>query len=479
MQRLITKIEAMSQDVREQLIGDGRIAQKAMPSSVASVINWAANECGTPILIIGQVVHAWCGTHYESTRMYDVMEGTLRFLDCPISLAVDPDFVRSVEKSLSACVDRYGSAMNENPRGLNFRDGRLMITRDSVEFIEGHTPMMVFTYCLPFNYMGERQESKVWSKFIRQIIPDEQMRRYTLTSFINAIAGDPMNAQRMLLLMGVGASGKSTLIDAIVNVIGKKNACRVDDLRNLTKDESRYRIDLANHILCICGDASGNLGNKDVLKQIVSKEEISGRRLYKEVEYFVPRASLIVASNEIGFTHALGDSGISRRIDIIQFKHPVEEKDRDPFIGEKLCAPLEQREMVMDMIDCLIEMQNKHGRMVRPEALSSALDDMRFDGDAFLSFLAASGLEITSDNDAQGSNDSKREWIHQTELFGAYNRYCLANGNNTGSMRLLKGKCESHGVIRDSAGKRQHKFLFNIVDNAAYRVSFYYPNQNE
>ena len=74
MQRLITKIEAMSQDVREQLIGDGRIAQKAMPSSVASVINWAANECGTPILIIGQVVHAWCGTHYESTRMYDVMD---------------------------------------------------------------------------------------------------------------------------------------------------------------------------------------------------------------------------------------------------------------------------------------------------------------------------------------------------------------------------------------------------------------------
>jgi phage/plasmid-associated DNA primase len=475
MRHVITKIEGMSFEIREQLIGEGRIAQKAMPSSVASVINWAANECGTPIMIIGQVVHTWCGTHYESTRMYDVMEATLRFLECPISLAVDPDFVRSVEKSLSACVDRYGSAMNENPRGLNFKDGRLMISRDNIEFLEGHDPMMVFTYCLPFNYIGERQESKVWSKFIQQIIPDEQMRRYTLTSFINAIAGDPMNAQRMLLLMGVGASGKSTLIDALVNVIGKKNACRVDDLRNLTKDESRYRIDLANHILCICGDASGNLGNKDVLKQIVSKEEISGRRLYKEVEYFVPRASLLVASNEIGFTHALGDSGISRRIDIIQFKHPVEEKDRDPFIGEKLANPIEQREMVMDMIDCLIEMQKTHGRMVRPESLSSALDDMRFDGDAFLSFIAASGMSIAADEEASPS----KQWIHQTELFGAFNRYCLANGNATGSMRLLKGKCESHGVIREAAGKRQHKFLFDIVDKPAYRVMFYFNHPNE
>jgi phage/plasmid-associated DNA primase len=150
----------------------------------------------------------------------------------------------------------------------------------------------------------------------------------------------------------------------------------VDDLRNLTKDDSRYRIDLAKNILCICGDASGNIGNKDVLKQIISKEEISGRRLYKEIEYFYPRASLLVASNEIGFTHALGDSGISRRIDIIQFNNPVAEKDRDPFIGEKLAAPLEQREMILDMVDCMIEMQNTHGKMVRPDALAQALTDL-------------------------------------------------------------------------------------------------------
>jgi len=469
MQDVIEKINNLSDDVRNQLVGEAKIAVKAMPSSVASVINWAANECGTPIMIIGQVVHAWCGTHYESTRMYDVMEATLSKLGCPISLAVDPDFVRQVEKSLGVCVDRFGTNINENPRGLNFQDGRLMISRQSSDFINGHSPDVVFTYCLPFPYMGERQESKVWKPFIDQIIPDEEMRRYTLTSFINAIACDPMNAQRMLLLMGVGASGKSTLIDAVVSAVGKKNACRVDDLRNLTKDESRYRIDLANHILCICGDASGNLGNKDVLKQIVSKEEISGRRLYKEVEYFVPRASLLVASNEIGFTHALGDSGISRRIDIIQFKNPVAEENRDPFIGEKLASPVEQREMIMDMIDCLIEMQNEHGKMVRPEKLSQVLEDMRFDGDAFLSFIGSAGLEISQGVDEQ----LKQEWIHQSSLFGAYNYYCGLNGNQTGSMRSLKGKCETHGVIRESAGKRQHRMLFDVVDEKAYRTAFY------
>ena len=465
---VIARIDLVTDDERVSLVGEGRIAQKAMPSSVATLINYCANLANSPILILGQVVHIWSGTHYESSRMYDILEAALRRLDCPISLAVDPDFVRSVEKSLSVCVDRYGSEMTYTPRGINFNDGMLFISKDGMTFREGHSHDVVFTYCLPFNYKELNNVSAHWKKFIEQIIPDEVLRRYTLASLINAIAGDPMNAQRMLLLMGVAASGKSTLIDAVVSVIGKRNACRVDDLRNLTKDESRYRIDLANHILCICGDASGNLGNKDVLKQIVSKEEISGRRLYKEVEYFVPRASLIVASNEIGFTHALGDSGISRRIDIIQFKNSVSEQDRDPFIGEKLAYPQEQMAMVFDMLEAMRVMQNEYGRMVRPDSLMTVLEDLRYDGDAFLSFIGSSGLEIaTSEAECEYP-----EWIHQSKLYRAYTYFCTTNGNNTGSMRSLKGKCETHGVIRDSAGKRQHKMLFNVLSKEDYDKAF-------
>jgi len=469
MEKVIEKITSMSDKARVDLVGeDKKIPQKAMPSSLAAVINWAANEASTPVLMLGQVVHLFNGRYYEAGKMYEIMEAALRRLSLPISFANDPDVLRATEKSLGVCLDRYGSDLDMNPKGLNFMDGRLMISQSQLEFIEGHDHRSVFTYCLPFNYYGDREESLVWAKFINQIIPNEEMRRYVLASFINAIAGDPMHAQRMLLLMGVGASGKSTLIDAVVATIGKQNACRVDDLRNLTKDESRYRIDLANHILCICGDASGNLGNKDVLKQIVSKEEISGRRLYREVEYFVPRASLIVASNEIGFTHALGDSGISRRIDIVQFNNPVDEKNRDPFIGKKLAAPKEQREMVMDMIDCLLEMQNNFGRMVRPESLAQALDDLRYDGDTFLSFLGASGLEIIKAKD-EGPDSL---WIHQSDLFSAFNYFCGMNGNKLGTMRTLKGKCKSHGVIQESAGKRQHKFLFKLVNEKYYKSTF-------
>jgi phage/plasmid-associated DNA primase len=471
MKKIIDKIATVDEQVWEQLIGEPEkaIPAKAQPAAVGAIINWASKEVKAPIILIGQEVHIWNGKNYERGAVYDVIDATLRVLKLPVALAIDSDFIRNVEKALSVASDRYAMGLDMSPKGINFQDGVLYMTQTSVEFVKGHDHTKVFTYCLPFNYMGERKKSKVWRKFIEQIVPDRELRRYILASFANSIACDPMRAQRMLLLMGVGASGKSTLIDAVVATIGSQNACRVDDLRNLTKDDSRYRIDLAKNILCICGDASGNIGNKDVLKQIISKEEISGRRLYKEIEYFYPRASLLVASNEIGFTHALGDSGISRRIDIIQFNNPVAEKDRDPFIGEKLAAPLEQREMILDMVDCMIEMQNTHGKMVRPDALAQALTDLMYDGDSFLAFMGWCGIEA----DGEGPEDTNTEWLHQSALRDAYNRFSGEYGNAPLGMKGLKGKCRVQGAAMRSASGRSHNFKFKVVDNELFTKNFF------
>jgi len=130
MDKVIEQIDTMSDETRVHLVGeDKRIPQKAMPSSLAAVINWAANEASTPVLMLGQVVHLFNGRYYEAGKMYEIMEAALRRLALPISLAVDPDVLRATEKSLSVCLDRYGSDLNMNPRGLNFMDGRLMISQ--------------------------------------------------------------------------------------------------------------------------------------------------------------------------------------------------------------------------------------------------------------------------------------------------------------------------------------------------------------
>ena len=476
MKAIIDKFEQFTEDHWAEYIGpsDKSIPTAKEPSSVANLINWACNENGSPAIIIGGELHVWNGKYYarDTKAFNNILKPALRRLGLFVSQASNVDFIKHVEKSMAHLSRITRTDRDDNPRGLNFQDGVLMMTRKSVEFIEGHDPSRVFTYILPFNYKGERKASKTWRPFIEQIVPDKELRRYTLASFANAIAGDPMQAQRMLLLMGVGASGKSTLIDAVAETLGDKNTVRIDDLKNLTKDDSRYRIDLANHVLCVCGDASSNIGNKDVLKQIVSKEEISGRRLFKEVEYFTPRASLIVASNEIGFTHALGDSGIARRIDIIQFNNPVAEKDRDPHIGRKLAQPEEQREMVMDMIDCMMEMQNTYGKMVRPDALADIITDLMYDGDSFLAFMGWAGIEAPRPE----STPETLEWQHQSAILDAYNRFAGQYNASTIGVRTLKTKLRAQNFPYIGRRGKTHDFQFEVVDNELFTKNYSFQN---
>ena len=469
MKTIIDKIEQFNELDWEHFFGepDKKITQAAAPSSVATLIVWAAEEAGYPCLTFGGNIYLYNGKNYEKGSLRDLVYTGLKRIGFPLAFVNDSEFIKKVEKNIQVASKSHQDSIEMNPRGLNFLDGSLMITRKGTEFIP-HSPKRVFTYALPFMYKGERKASKVWTKFIEQIIPEQEYRTYTLASLANALAGDPLYAQRMLLLMGVGASGKSTLIDAVSAAIGKGNVCNVDDLKNVTKDDSRFRIDLANHILCVCGDASGNIGNKDVLKQIISKEELAGRRLYKEVEYFTPRASLIVASNEIGFTHTLSDSGISRRLDIIEFREAIAEADRDPHIGEKLGAPNEMREMILDMVSALITMQNENdGKMVRPSQLTATLDKLRKEGDSFLSWLHEAGLQPI------GEQGVGTIWLLQKEMRDMFNQYRLDNGNGTISTGKAKQKARDHGCLEEKGRMNQEKYCFKVVDSEAYDAMYH------
>lgn len=464
MQEIKEKIEQFSEMEWEVHFGDPekKITQALAPACTATIIVWAAEEAGLPCLTFGGNIYLYNGSHYGRESLSEIIYCALQRLSLPLALVNDSEFLKRVEKNIQVASTRHRNNIEMNPRGINFKDGCLMISRKDVKFLP-HSPNRVFTYALPFNYNGERTKSEVWTPFIEQIIPDEEYRSYTMASLANALAGDPMYAQRMLLLMGVGASGKSTLIDAICATIGTDNVCNVDDLKNVTKDDSRFRIDLANNILCICGDASGNIGNKDVLKQIISKEELAGRRLYKEVEYFTPRASLIVASNEIGFTHTLSDSGIARRLDIIEFRESIPEEKRDPHIGRKLERENEQREMILDLIDALMAMQNEHdGKMVRPARLVAMLEKMKKEGDTFLSFLYESGMEPA------GEPGVKTVWLQQREMANMFNRYRQDNRHGTISTNKVRQKARDHGSLEEKGRSNQWKYLFKVFDSKAF-----------
>lgn len=438
-----------------------KCSAKSAAAMLGIAIPSLSQACGTPVLDIGGLTSIWCGTHYEPisdaqkskvVKAFALGAGLLK----PSILT--SDFTREFERSFSSsakpdAVFGYGCGV----RGINFIDGVLTIKGSEEAFRPGHKPEDLTTYCIPAEWK-EGKRSSVWDGFMVEAIPDESSRQYVLAMFANAIAGDPFNAQKILLLIGAAGAGKSTMIEAIAGCIGFQNVMRTDNLAQITKDDSRHRMKLAHATLCVSADASEKIGDKDALKMIVSKEPIIARKLYSEPVEIRPRASLVVASNEMGLSYVLSDPGVARRFDIVNFRTAKDLKKRDIKLHEKLATETARGGIGISLGQALLaEAKRGNGKLERPEVIEKELQRLKVEGDPFLSWMENTGLSTDPDH-------HNTVVAHQDDLHDSFKTYCANHGYNTWSIRRFKGRLRALNLNENGCHGGKHSYTFYVKD---------------
>lgn len=424
---------------------------------------------GQPVLEIGGFTSIWIGTHYEPItegQKKKVVQSFAKGAGLLRPSILTSDFKREFDKSFTS----YGKPDVVFPRpnggvsGIVFEDGVVVFQGPRHTFVPGHRPEDLSTYCIPGQYMRKTRSEK-WETFLEEAIPDRNARRYVLASFANALAGDPLKAQKILLLIGAAGAGKSTMIEAIAGCIGHQNVMRSDNLAQITRDDSRLRMRLAHATLCVSADASENLGDKDALKMIVSKEPIIARKLYSEPIEITPRASLIVASNEMGLSYVLSDPGVARRFDIVTFRKAKDIKKRDSNLINSLSTEEARAGIGASLADALItHLQDHGGMLLRPEVLESELERLKVEGDPFMSWMKASGLS----SDPKDHNTCE---VHQDDAMESFRVYCVHNGYNTWAMRKFKGRLRALNLEELGKHGGKHSFKFYVKDLNLARIA--------
>lgn len=475
----IQKLIEFSQSIGEESIAafirsdyePRRTSSEKSAAIVAISIIEASKAIGFPIISLGGVMHIWCSTHYKMVSTRDVERLKENFAIAAGWTVVDTAVTKFI-KEFSRVITRQSDPSKvfiegfSILKGMTFEDGVVIRKSDGKwGFVAGHKPNEISTYCIPDKFKSPKKKNADWQNFITRLIPSEEQRKYVLASLGNSICNDPLNAQKMLILLGAAGAGKTTLIESVCALVGQENVMKVDTLAQLTAEDSRHRMGLAHNTLCVCGDASDRLGNKDVLKQIISKEEITARLLFSEPIKIKPKSSVLIATNEIGFTHALSDGGLSRRMDIIMFDKGLKEKDRDSDLLNKLSS-LEAKQVIGRelMLALIYHSELNEYRLVRPEEIEKSLDLLRQDGDAFLSFLAMHGLSTKH-------TGNKTVTIHQDDLLTQFNQFCSLNNFKTISMRKLKGKCRSFGIEAESCRGNKHRYRLQVDDDDLLRMN--------
>lgn len=174
-----------------------------------------------------------------------------------------------------------------------------------------------------------------WQKFIAESVPDE-VGQGELKEFVGYCLTTSVRYHQWLLLLGEGASGKSTFINVVKELVGEQGWSSVP-IYGL--QDQFQRSQLQGKRINVGDEVEGPAMETDVLKSIVSGGAILASYKHQDGFNLIPTCKLIFAANAWPRVRD-SSSGFFRRVIPIRFGRERRPEERDPNLLDDLKAEL-------------------------------------------------------------------------------------------------------------------------------------------
>lgn len=210
---------------------------------------------------------------------------------------------------------------------INLRTGELM----------KHKREEFLTLLAPVLY-DKNARSEVFDKFLKRILPDDELRQFVQVASGYSMSGDT-SEEKLFFAYGPPASGKSTLFSAIKAVLGDYAVSTDFETFLERKSTGAPRNDIARlagkrFVLGSEIDEGKKLA-ESLVKQITGNDTITARFLHNEFFEFKPKMKLWLAANFRPRVSA-NDEAMWRRILQAPFSVSIPKEERDPKIKQVL-----------------------------------------------------------------------------------------------------------------------------------------------
>ena len=189
------------------------------------------------------------------------------------------------------------------------------------------------THQLPFDYFPEATAPQ-FQKYLDEVLPDADKQK-VLAEFCGYIFVKPsvLKLEKMLILYGSGANGKSVFFEILNALLGVENISNYS-LQSLTEEKGYQRAKIGNKLVNYASELNGKL-ETDVFKQMASGEPIEARLPYGDPFILHEYAKLIFNCNELpkDVEHT---NAYFRRFLIIGFDVTIPEAKQDRQLSQKI-----------------------------------------------------------------------------------------------------------------------------------------------
>jgi len=320
---------------------------------------------------------------------------------------------------------------------INLNNGTFEITPKK-QFLRLFKKSDFLTYQLPFAYDSEATAPQ-FKRFLDEVLPEPELQNI-LAEYLACIFVKNKNIkiEKVLLLHGTGANGKSVVFDVIMALLGSKNVSNYS-LHSLTAENSKSRINLLDKLLNYSSEINGKL-ESNIFKLMASAEPMEVPVLYKQTIVATDYARLMFNCNELP-KEVENTNAFFRRFIILPFRVSIPPTKQDKELAKRII----ETELsgvfnwVLNGLTRLLENKDiTHSTIVENEVLQ-----YKKESDSVMMFL--------EDENYQKSVEYDRPL---KEVFAEYKIYCLDSGYRLCSNRTFSGRLKKSGytVERKSYG---------------------------
>jgi putative DNA primase/helicase len=281
------------------------------------------------------------------------------------------------------------------------------------------------THQLPFEYLPDAT-APLFQKYLDEVLPNADKQK-VFAEFCGYIFIKPsvLKLEKMLILYGTGANGKSVFFEILNALLGNENFTSYS-LQDLTNENGYYRAKIGNKLVNYASEINGKL-ETDTFKLMASGEPISVRLPYGEPFILTDYAKLIFNCNELpkDVEHT---NAFFRRFLIMGFDVTIADDKQDKQLANKIID--NELSGVFNWILKGLDRILKQKNFSKCEAVENSRSDYEKQSDSVKMFMEDLNYNVSTD------------YTPITELYIEYTRYCIDDGfhkvNKSNFMKRLR-----------------------------------------
>lgn len=340
------------------------------------------------------------------------------------------------EPALSADYRQF----DRHPLLLNCANGTLDLS--TMELRE-HQPTDYLTQLCPVEF-DPSAECPRWLQFLEDILPQSDVRQF-LQQFLGCCLTGDVTAQIMPVFWGKGSNGKSTLVLAVMHVLGEDYSMKAKRDLLMVKRSSEHPTSVARlyrkrFVACVEASEESRL-DEALVKELTGGDSIAARRMREDEWEFDPTHKPVLVTNHKPEVRGTDDA-IWRRLPLIPFTVKFGEDDprRDPELFSKLKG--ESEGILRWMVDGCKEWLRNSRRLERPGTVREASQTYRSEQDRIGQFLEDCCVV-----------DSERK-ARVEKLTDAYTSWCIRNKHQQLNGNAFGRALSERGFPLESKGSK-------------------------